>query len=290
VTTGDPNSENDNTINEYSPRKADEAFLCGTSRHVKQQVQAAARTMDITSAQAKEDYTFASFGESGLRVLDALIRAGDMTGRELVEETGKKPSAIGTACRRLREHGLIEATRPNAITAYTYSLADNVWERLDAIAPHLRSYKLQAQREDRRLVSAVQWSQKELTKAQEPAVKHRLNLRIEKLSAQRIPHLARLHEELPADEVKRLAYEVGTPYGPHPATQAKLERYHADARMDVAESQRAEQWQLTKTAEQLRSDGDGKKDAVHKLTLAGYIPNEAWTAVQQVWGSGRASV
>jgi len=290
---GVPSSANDNStgvVNEYSPRKADDPFLAGTSRKIKADLRTVAAVEEISYQEAKELYSFASPGETGLRILDAASRVGaDMTAADFADETGKKLSAIRVACRRLVQHGLLEAHREGSRAAKTYSLPSDVWQRLDAVAPHLRTHTLGAQREDDRLVGSIQWADVERKKAPDPEVKHRLDVRIEKLSAQRIPHLARLHEDLPAVEVKRLAYDVGTPYGPHPATQAKLERLHNASRMDVAEAKRAEQWELVKTAQQLRSDGDGQKDAVRKLAIAGYTPNEAWGAVQQVWRTAGVS-
>ena len=283
VLRGGQTDENDKITDEYSPRMANDMFLNGTSRHVKQEMKDVASALDITDKEALEQFTFKGFGETGLRIIDAMLRVGaDMTMQELVDETGKKPSAIRLACSRLLQHGLMEATREGSTGPKVYGLADNIWQRLEAVAPHLRNYKLSAQREDRRLVASIQWAQMELKTAQ-PEDKKRLDWRIANLSAQRIPILTDLHDDMPADEIKRLAYDVTIPFGPHPSIQAKLERLHATAKMDVAEAKRAAQWQLTKTAQQLRADGDSKKGAVHKLTLAGYTTNEAWNTVKHVW-------
>jgi len=282
VTTRGQKSENDK--NAYSPHKADDAFAVGTSRYMKRErIPALAETLGITPAQAKADYTFRGLGEGVLLAYDTAQRVGDLTAQAYADETGIKLSAARTHLRRAEKMGLAEASRERSRGQKTYTFALDFWPKVEELTPSLRTYKLQPQRADNRLVGAIQYAQKELKTAMEPEKRQGLHRRVEKLSAQRIPHLERLHEDMPAVEVKRLAYDVGTPYGPHPATQAKMERLHATARMDVAEAKRVEQWELVKTAQQLRSDGDGQKDAVRKLAIAGYTPNEAWGAVQRVW-------
>lgn len=149
----------------------------------------AAATMGITPKEAKEQLTFVAYGESGLRVLDALLCAYDMTAQALAEETGKKLSAIRTACGRLMKQGLLEATRAGRWSPKVYAWLMYIWARLEALAPHLRTYKLSAEREDGRLVAAVQWTQVELRTAG-PEEKPKWERRIAKLSAQRIPQLA----------------------------------------------------------------------------------------------------
>ena len=228
VLTGDPNAVNDKmtgVINEYSPRKADDAFLNGKSRHVKQQMRDTAAALDISDREALEQFTFKGFGETGLRIIDALLRVGDdMTILEMMEETGKKQSAIRTACGRLLQHGLMEATRDGSQGNKVYGLADDVWGRLEAVAPHLRTYKLSAQRENKRLESAQAWTKTEIAKAEaagdtEQAVK--LERRFAKQAKTRIGHLESLHPDLSAKEIERLAYEVAA-YKRNPKTEAAV--------------------------------------------------------------------
>lgn len=216
VDKGGPLGANDNfapIINEYSQRKADDPFLGGTSRVIKDEIKKAAVAADLTFQEAKEQFTFASFGEGGIRVIDALVRAGDMTAQELAEETGKKLSSIRTACARLVQHGLLDATREGILDPNVYSLAIDVWERLAAIAPHLRTYKLSAQRENKRLECAQAWTKVEIAKAEaagdkEQAVK--LDRRFAKQAKTRVAHLSSLHPNLSAKDIERLAYEVAT--------------------------------------------------------------------------------
>lgn len=215
VKTGGPLSENDNfapIVNEYSPRKGDEPFLAGTSRYVKKQIRDAAATLGIPTKEAKEQLTFAAFGEGGIRVLDALVRMGGYgTAQELAEETGKKLSSIRNVCGRMAPHGMLETTREGSRGPKVYSLADDVWERLASVAPHLRTYKLNDQREAKRLEGAQQWTQAELALAEKAGNKEqalKLERRFARQAKARIPHLLSLYPELATKEIERLAYEV----------------------------------------------------------------------------------
>ncbi len=283
----DPSSANDE-INEYSPRKADEPFLIGTSAKMKEQIQDIAQTLEITPKQAKNEYTFASLGESGLRVIDALMRAGDMTAKELAEETGKKMSSIRTAVHKLVQHGIVDASRPSVLLPYTYSLCADVWQRIDEIAPNLRTNTTSAQRENRRLKDAQLWCDRgieQAKQAQDSEQQQRLERRKAKLATQRIPHLARLlaDKQLSQAEIKVIAYTPSRPAGPHPAIQAKLERFHGQARMDLAESRHKEQWEtnrlLAENIAAFKATNTPKREWYPKLTLAGFTPNEAKRAI-----------
>jgi predicted transcriptional regulator len=277
-------------INEYSPRKADEPFLVGTSRLMRERFEAIAQAMDITVKQAKaqDEFTWPGLGESSLRVIDALIRSGDMTVKELAEETGKKMSSIRTAVRKLVQHGVLNATRSSVLESYTYSLCADVWAKIDEVAPTLRNYTSAAQRENSRLKDAQRWCDRgieEAKKAQDSLKAQRLEVRKAKLAKQRIPHLARLlaDKQLSQDEIKRIAYEPGVPFGPHPAIQAKMERLHGQARMDLAESRHKEQWEtgkrLADAIAEFKATNTPKRQWYDMLTFAGFTPNEAKRAI-----------
>jgi DNA-binding MarR family transcriptional regulator len=234
---GGPSAQNDSAtpvINEYSTRKAAEPFLIGTSRYMRERFMLIAKTLDITVKQAREqdDLTFPGFGEPGIRVIDAILRAGDMTAKQLAEETGKKVSSIRTACKRLVQHGILMAERDCVLSSYTYTLAGNVWARIDEIAPTLRNYKTKARREDKRLESAQQWCMKgidEAEAAQNTEQAQRLNWRFAHLAKKRLAHLERLHEGLSADDIKRLSYQVDA-YKRSPKTEQAVRTERTEAR------------------------------------------------------------
>jgi predicted transcriptional regulator len=238
----DPSGANDSAtpvINEYSPRKANEPFLIGTSRYMRERFMLIAQTLDITVTQAKvqDELTFPGLGEPSIRVIDALIRAGDMTAKELCEETGKKISSIRTACKRLAQHGILIAERACATEPYTYSLCADVWQRIDEIAPNLRNYKTKSRRESKRIESAQQWCMKgidEAKEAQDTEQAQRLNRRFAHLAKERVSHLERLHPELSPDDIKRLAYEVAG-YKRSPKTEQAVRTERTEARAEHRE-------------------------------------------------------
>lgn len=221
-------------INEYSPHKADEPFLIGTSKIVRERIKDIAQAIDTTPAQAKEEYTFASLGEAGLRVLDALQRAGDMTAQELADETGKKLSGIRAAVRKLAQHGIVEAEREGARGPKVYSLAPDHWRRIDEIAPNLRTYTSASRRENKRLEAAQQWAAKGIKEAEQAhntEQAQRIERRFAQMAKERIPHLARLHPDLAPADIKRLAYEIAA-YKSTPEAAQQIRTYRTQATDD----------------------------------------------------------
>ena len=282
------NDKNTPEINDYSPHKADEPFLTGTSKYMRERIQDIAKALDITPAQAKEEYTFRGLGESGLRVIDAMLRAGEMTADELAQETGKKISSIRTAMRKLVQHGIVDAEREGPRGPKVYSLVLDVWQRVENVAPNLRTYTATAQRENKRLKDAQHWCDRGIAQAkaaQDAEKAKHLEQRKAKLAAQRLPHLVRLLEGKASQaEIKEIAYTPTLPFGPHPATQAKLNRLHGQARMDLAEARHKAQWEtarlLSENIAALKASNTPKREWFSMLTLAGFTPNEAKQAIK----------
>jgi DNA-binding transcriptional ArsR family regulator len=247
LTTGGKVSEND--FSAYTVHKATDPFLSGTSRFMrKEHIPKMAQVLGITPAQAKADYTQRGGGEGLLLAFDTGQRIGDMTATEYAAETGIKLSAARSHLRRAEQMGLAESSREGANGPKVFSFVADFWSRIEELTPNLRTYKLQAQRSDDRLVTAIQYAQRELPKAQ-PEEQTALHRRIENLSAQRIPHLARLHDDMTTEEIETFAYDIALPSGLHPAKQAQQDKRHETARMDLAEAKHAEQWQATQTAQ-----------------------------------------
>jgi DNA-binding MarR family transcriptional regulator/uncharacterized protein (UPF0335 family) len=251
--------------NEYSPRKADEPFLVGTSKTVREHIQAIAQALDIDPAQAKAEYTFAGLGESSLRIIDAMMRAGDMTAAELAQETGKKVSAIRTAVRKLVQHGIVETEQlPLRGCPKVYSLAPDIWQRVEEVAPNLRTYGLVSRRENKRLEAAQQWCKKGIQEAQ--TAQHieqaqRLEQRFAKLAKQRTTHLARLHPDLSTKDIERLAYEVAA-YKRSPETAATVRTYRTQETAEHRDTVRM----IRELADSF-SDIDTPKEEVYKAIM-----------------------
>jgi DNA-binding MarR family transcriptional regulator len=273
--------------NEYSARKATDPFLTGTSRHVKDRCKDAA----IVAGGTYQEWLASvpkGLGETCLRVLDAIHRYGAMTVPELADITGKTTGSLWRACRRLELEGLLLASREHQRAPKVYELAPDVWQRIEQLAPALRTHHLSVERVDRHLKESQQWTAKQRDKAivaGDQELVAAFDKRLMRLGNQRMRTLATLSADKPMAqaELAQLAFDVRIPTLPHPGVMAKLRRYREIARMDVAETKRLEQWNLANLARTLRSEGINKKEAVRMLQLAGYTPKEAWGAVYPVW-------
>jgi DNA-binding MarR family transcriptional regulator/DNA-binding transcriptional regulator YhcF (GntR family) len=273
--------------NEYSARKQADPFLTGTARLVKAQCQEAVAVAGGTFQEWLATIP-KGLGEGGLRVLDALGRCGEMTCQELAAETGKTQGAIWRACRRLEQEGLVHSTREHQRAPKIYALAPDVWRQVEQLAPELRTYRLSVERTDRDLKASQLWVTRQQAAARARGDQEQakvLACRLLRLGTQRMKTLALLYADrnFTETELVKLAFDVQVPIVPHPAVMAKRQRWHEQARMDVAASKRREQWQLAATAQTLRQAGVNKQAAVRMLGLAGYSPREAWSAVHQVW-------
>ena len=255
VNTGGQKIENDNPtpeINVYSPHKTDEPFLTGTSRYVREKFEIIAQALDITVKEAKkcpiynevtgqEEYTHPGLGEGVLLAYDTALRIGDLTAQEYAAATGLKLSAARGHLRRAERMGLAEAEREGSRGPKVYSFIPEFWQRVEELAPNLRTRTLTSQRENIRLKGAQVWCERELQQAKQAhdtEKAQQLEQRRAKLAAQRVTHLSRLLEgKATPEEIKEIAYNPGVPFGPHPAVQAKLERMHAQARAEARQQE-----------------------------------------------------
>lgn len=302
VNTGGQKIENDiptPEINVYSPHKTDEAFLTGTSRYMRERFELVAQTLDITVKEAKqcpiynevtgqEEYTYPGLGEGVLLAYDTWSRVGDLTAQEYAQATGLKLSAARAHLRRAETMGLADSTREGSNGPKVYSFIPEFWQRVDELAPNLRTRTLTSQRENVRLKQAQLWCERELKQAQaahDTEKAQQLTQRRAKLAAQRIPHLNRLLAgKATQEEIKEIAYTPGVPFAPHPAVQAKLDRLHGNARMDLAEQRHREQWEtarlLAENVAALKASATPKRQWYDMLTTAGFTPREVKTAIR----------
>jgi DNA-binding transcriptional ArsR family regulator len=206
VNTGGEIPANDKNV--YSPHKADDAFATGTSRYMKDRIKDISQALDVTFPQAQADYTKRGLGEGVLLAFDTWLRLGDFTAQEYAEETGLKLSTVRGPLRYAETMGLAETEREGSRGPKVYSFVPEFWEKIDELAPNLRTYRLSDQRENKRLEAAQQWVKKELSEAQDTEQTQRLDKRYAHLAKQRLPHLERLYPSMTPKERERLAYEV----------------------------------------------------------------------------------
>ena len=174
----------------YSARKADDVFLTGRSK--------------LAKSLGNEE---PGLGETILRIVDALESLGTATRRELAEHTGKTPSAIGRACRRAEELGLLDAEREGgAFSAKEYSLLD--WEsRAEELRPTLKTHLLGLERMDRTWEGRQRWAEKQLDEEKNPGLAEEdraaLNRTRGRAVAQRLAVGPVLHPDWADEEIAR---------------------------------------------------------------------------------------
>lgn len=262
----------------YSLHKADEPFLTGTSRYMREHIQRLAQKLEIDAAQAKVDYTFAGLGEGVLLAKDTWDRIGDLTADDYAKETGIKKSLASAHLRRAEKMGLAESEREGSRGPKVYSFIPEFWQKVDELAPNLRTYGLVSRRENKRLEAAQQWCDHEIkvvvqeiktakatgnTAAQETAEakKETLGKRYAKLAKQRIPHLHRLHPGLSTKDIERLAYEVAA-YKRSPETAATVRTYRTQETAEHRDTVRM----IRELADSF-SDIDTPKEEIYKRIM-----------------------
>ena len=168
----------------YSARKADDVFLTGRSL--------------LAKKLGNEE---PGLGETILRIIDALESTGTATRRELAEQTGKTLSAVGRACRRGEELGLLDADRPDR--AKEYSLAD--WEsEVERLRPTLKTHFLGLERADRTWEGRQRFAEKQLrTPGLAEEERAALNRSRGRAVAQRIALGPVLHPDWADEEIAR---------------------------------------------------------------------------------------
>jgi DNA-binding MarR family transcriptional regulator len=265
--------------NEYTPRKNTDPFLTGTSRTVKEQCNNAAI---VAGGTLKEWLATVpkGFGETCLRVLDALGRHGEMDKSELAGTTGKKSGTLGRACKRLEDMGLIESEREHSRAPKVYHLADNVWEMVDELAPTLRTHNMSVEREDKQLRDNQRWLLREERKAKRdknPEAAAEARTKYNKLAAVRLKHtIPVLYPHLSREEQIDLAL-ADLPKQLHPAARQAIE-------LAEAEERNRESWALVERMRELFNAGESKRSAVVMMEYAGYTRDEAWRAANVIWG------
>jgi hypothetical protein len=223
-------SENDKNI--YSPHKASEPFLTGTSRYMRtERIPDLARELEITEAKAKADYTRPGLGEGVLLAVHTWCRIGDMTAQEYAAEAGIKLSSARAHLRTAVKMEVAEAEREGSRGPKVFSFAPDFWERIAELAPNLRTYRLSDQREDKRLEAAQQWVKHEEALATTAEETQKLTQRFVKLARQRVPLLTTLHPGLCSEDIKRLAFEVAA-YKRNPELTAQIRTARTEARSE----------------------------------------------------------
>lgn len=233
------------THNEYTPNRRDDVFMAGTSKTVKTWAKAMSPAAGQTWREWLQENTQAGLGETALRIVDALARAGDMTAAELAEETGKKIGSIRRAAFRLETLTVIEAERESSRAPKTYNLPPEWKDKIEELRPTLRTYQLGDCREDSRLEQAQCWTERQLSQAKTQEERDAAHQRKERLAARRAKILARLHPSQDKHTIQRMAADVPVKqWTQRRAALAAMAKMHQerDAALTASREVLAETW------------------------------------------------
>ena len=251
------------TFNEYSPRKAGDAYQSGTSRQVKRRAKDAiasatriftnvnesrrvrgAAPVEMCNATPRswiEDKTLPGMGETGLRILDALTRCGEMTVDELAGETGKSAASIRNYMPRLHAVGAVEWTKEGRHAPKVWWIDPDAFATIEAKKPEMRTCGMADGREDAMLEQSQLWVAHQHRAAKTQEDRDTAWRRGVKLENKRTNCLMRLHGW---DESVARGVATDLPYrqwlGRRAAqSQARREADERIADFEMAEAQRA---------------------------------------------------
>lgn len=202
-----------------------------------------------------------SAGPAALVVVDALTEFGPLRGVELCELTCKKKWTISRSVQRLKELSLVEIDADGAV-----ALVPGWKDHLNEITPEMPTYGTGRRRTIARCDAIIKQCEEITEKVADPPkwVHRRLERAITKKS-----FIAG------AEGFDGKATRRALATGNHSLTWWQMKQ--SEWAQEV-ESVR-EQFEL----KMLRDDGMGKRDAVHKLILAGYDKNDVWRAAHRVF-------
>ena len=128
----------------YARRLATDPFLSGLSRTAK-----------------RADNEISGLGEKILLVLAMIDAYGALSQDEIIELTGRSKNSVKTALHRAVDLGLLVDVDKRGSTVYMTPEID-VWESIDLLTPHLRTYRLRAERKDKDLQTAQFWLERQI--------------------------------------------------------------------------------------------------------------------------------
>lgn len=219
--------------------------------------------------------TLPSAGPAALVVADAIAEHGPLRGVDLRSLTHKSKCAISRAVGRLVGLGLATVDDSGAV-----ALVDGWADHLNEIAPNMPTAGThrrriiaradaiiaQCERIKEACADPPKWVHRRLNRAQNTKIRIAQSEGFDGIPT--IAAATAVNKALTWWDMRKVM---------------QLNEKHANARMDVAASRRAEQWTLTDQVRSLKREGAGQREVVRQLQIAGYAPSETWTAVNAVW-------
>ncbi len=278
----------------FSQRKADDPFLSGTSRWSKKNLDGGRPDKADFGEWRRWMEEHQAFGVLALRIVDFLA-AGPATGMEIVEALHVHPSSARVKLKLLRRHGIAESASIDGDgpgrRALVFNLVEDWQERIEALRPTLRTHMLGAERSAKAEQDVIAWIgakeeiEAEFNRQVDADELKRRNRRKARAVKALAGWLQVLDPTLTEAEARELAGQPSQRR--RMMAEEKRQRATEDARIELAAERRAEQWEntnrLREAMEQLKAQGQPKKDWVRQLQMAGWTPGEAARAVR--WGT-----
>lgn len=211
-----------------------------------------------TREQREWDKRRRGLGEKALRFLDALLRVGDMTAQELAQECGTSLSTARSTLARLYAFmpECLVKEREGARGKTVWGILPEAFDEAESRAHELKTYKMQACREERRLEDAQMWALRQQKTADNPVTAKKATRRLEKLTKQRIDNLGNVYDDMDVATKHRMAVEL-------PVKQWTQKR----AAMEAAHQERIDREEFRSKIEHIAN--------LHAEDLAGLTRSEA---------------
>jgi DNA-binding MarR family transcriptional regulator len=191
---------------QYENRKATDPFLSGRSQHAKRE----------------------GLGEGFLRIMDVLADGRGWERLELADETGKKAGGLGRLLKRGEDLGLIYSERETPRSPKVYYLSPDAWEKVEALTPTLKTYKLRAERKERFLEGEQNRTDVRLDMAAQPKTVEHYAIRRSEIIAARRRYLAVIHPEWTDEDILKWILTPKPTATPHLDRQEK--KFEAEAK------------------------------------------------------------
>ena len=192
-------------VNEYSPRKARDAYQSGTSRYMLMVAKHLSAADGSTPREWLQKNARRGLGEKGLRIMDAMTRCGEMTVQEMAAETGMSIHAIRDGLTRLYKAGLVDFSQERIGTAKTWWLEPGAYATAEGLASEMRTHRMADSREERRLEQSQLYAQYEHRRAATREDRDAAWRKLQWLTGKRVETLRRLYPGMSKDEARQYA-------------------------------------------------------------------------------------
>ena len=244
------------------------------------------------SKSQRQKATIKALGPDVLVFLDTLHDHGRQTCTELGTRTHQSKYTVSRIKRRLEAHEIISVEK---VGAHHYLTIHPDWlDTITELTPSMPTYGKKFNREFNAQVRTLDYCDLLSSRSQAEQGDDRRRARAEKKLFTMIESEAayqfvgdrvdEIMQRLKKHDAHRRAAKAYTPSNVNFATQAKLNRLHGQARMDLAEQRHKAQWEtarlLSENIAALRASNTPRRQWFSMLTTAGFTPGEAKQAIK----------